>query len=73
MTPHTWRLNLHTTGYGPWTYTLSHHVWEGPIRRSTGIEIMSTCMPSELHEVLDEVADFVLHQPGWGQDPLPGD
>jgi hypothetical protein len=70
MTNGTWRLLLHTTNGQLVTYTLSQHHWHGPVRRSTGIEIMSSCRPDELHAALDEVADFVLHMPPWGQPPL---
>jgi hypothetical protein len=63
MTPHTWRLLLHTTGNGLVTYTLSSQTWDGPVRRSGGFELMSTCHPDELPSVLDQVADLVLHLP----------
>lgn len=71
MTAATWRLLLHTTAGQQITYTLSQHHWDGPVRRHTGIELLSTCNPAELHAVLDEVADFVLHQPPFGQMELP--
>jgi hypothetical protein len=71
MANSTWRLLLHSTNGALVTYTLSEHVWEGPTRRTHGIELMSTCRPHELHAVLDEVADYVLHRPPFGQDPLP--
>ena len=70
MTNTTWRLLLHATDSGHLTYTLSAHHWSGAARTSSGIELLSTCRPAELHQVLDQVADVVLHAPPLGQDPL---
>jgi hypothetical protein len=45
------------------TYTLSSQTWDGPVRRSGGFQLMSSCRPDELPSVLDQVADLVLHLP----------
>jgi hypothetical protein len=61
MTAATWRLLIHATGPSLITYTLSEHTWEGPVRKGHGITLMSTCRPDELAQVLDQVADLVVH------------
>lgn len=71
MTPHTWRLLLHTTDGLLITYGLSQWSWRGSARVSGGLELLSTCRPHELGRVVDQAVDAILHLPPYGQPPLP--